>query len=601
MKTKKHRTYILIILPAVLLLLFQFNNCSKYKQDRSSPEYSNSSSSFSLDDGDPLLALTPTGDLCEDSVRQLFATGYYKFVRTNCAGCHAVEVDRPQFANPDVNWAYTVFRQKGYSKVSDNAVSSSHQPPATGPQHTVAINSLKLEWQQGIKEYNVCAKITEDVSTKPVDILKLQTSDKPIPKLAVNEEKLITWDLKKELIVLKPESVLTNLGASANISVLVAHRKTSGGQEYYTVRSPTIYDNATGIAIKTMYVKINTRLVPYPSTFKFIDTGVPIGATQSGPLVGLVSTGGLVVLGTPTDSDQISLAFEKLELAVILPKPPAPDLGFNAPQVSFVDLNTGTLNFELRAIGNATNAPVVVSVQDMTDDLCSIPGEGQFVVNSTTCLPLIYNAMMARGAATSTALNMKFKRARGLAGTSFNRYDWDFKFTTDSVNLVGINPIQNIVVEFSKDIRSETANRLLRLQIVLASDNADLTKSPQIIYVVVLKVNNPLPINNEVTFSSLMKTNGLLNTKCVLCHNSKDLNGGYDMTNYNMMLSKNIVVPADLDSTGTAPLQSKMYRRTNANDPINFNLTPMPLKGGLDATFERPLIEAWIRAGAKNN
>lgn len=583
-------------MPAVLILLLQFNNCSKYKQDRTSAAYTGSSSSLSLENGNPAAALIPTGDLCEDTIRTLFANGYYKFVRRNCAGCHASEIDRPQFANPDVNWAYNVFKAKGYTKVSDNAVNASHQAPATGPQHTMEINELKLEWQTGIKDFNTCKGITEVVVKTPAELMNIQTLSKPIPKMAINEEQAIVWDLTKELAAVRAGIALTNLGASAKLSLLIAHRKTTSGEEYYTVRSPVISANSTGIAVKTMFAKINGRLVSYPSTFKYIDTKIPPNAPTGS---GLISTGGLVILGTPTDSDSIALAFEKMEWADVQPPPPPPVLGFVSNAVRFVDPTTGKIDFDVQAKGDATNSPVVISVIGDTSDLCGISGEVGFTVNSGSCLPTVYNAMVARGASTNTTANMVFKQARNQLGV-LNRFDWDYRITVDSANLLGTDPIKKVSLDFSKDIRKESANRILRLQIQLASANADVTTLPQTVYVVILKVNNAAPINNETTFSSLMKNNGLLASKCVLCHNSRDLNGGYDMTNYQMMLDKGIVVPADFDPTGTAPLQSKMYRRTNANDPINFNLTPMPLIGGLDVD-QRALIESWIRAGAKNN
>jgi hypothetical protein len=586
----------MLLVPAGLVLMLQFNNCSKYKQDLTlaSADSSSNAPSSSLSE------MTPTGDLCEDSIRQTFHEGYYNFVRTNCAGCHATEIDRPQFANPDPNWAYEVFKQKTYTKISDNALSMQHQPPATGPQHTVAINTLRLEWGEAIAEYNTCKGIDPAAVTLPAkDVVALQLTEKAIPVMTVDQERVITWNLNSDLQVIKSGTVLTNLGGSANFQVTVARRKTSGGQEYYSIRKPIIYSNATGIAVKTMYPLINGRLVTYPSTFKYIDTGVPIGATVSGTTIGQISTGGTVILGTPTDTDKLSFAFEKLELANIAPPPAPAAVGFVGSSVYFVDPTTGQLTFNVQASGDTSSSPVVVTVDEVTDALCGAIGDATFNVNSSGCLPNIYNAMVARGASTSDAANLAFRRARSLAGTSYNRYDWDFKFNINSVTLSGLNAQKSVQVNFSNDIRKEVANRVLRLRVNVVSSNATVSSS-SMVYVVILKVNNPAVTAGEVTFASLMRGTGLLNAKCVFCHNSKDLAGGYDMTDYQMMLSKGIVVPADFDPTGVAPMQSKMYRRTNANDPINFNLTPMPLQGGLDVD-QRSLIEAWIRAGAKNN
>ncbi len=73
----KSKLHFLLLAPFLVVLLMQFNNCSKYKQPEisSSSEESNNSSSSST-------GLTKTGDLCEDTIRELFSDGYYQFVQT---------------------------------------------------------------------------------------------------------------------------------------------------------------------------------------------------------------------------------------------------------------------------------------------------------------------------------------------------------------------------------------------------------------------------------------------------------------------------------------------------------------------------------------
>ena len=67
------------------------------------------------------------------------------------------------------------------------------------------------------------------------------------------------------------------------------------------------------------------------------------------------------------------------------------------------------------------------------------------------------------------------------------------------------------------------------------------------------------------------------------------------MTDYNEMVQKGVIVPGDL-----TPNNHKMYRRMNPDAPGAGSVTPMPLDGFLaqDLTL---IVEAWIKAGAKNN
>jgi hypothetical protein len=210
--------------------------------------------------------------------------------------------------------------------------------------------------------------------------------------------------------------------------------------------------------------------------------------------------------------------------------------------------------------------------------------------------------MNSYSSATANAANYKFYTARSIVSNGYNRFDWDFRLLADSLNLqsavdsagnLSTDPSGNITVKFSKDIRKEDGNRLLRLRISVASSNGT-TGANQDLYVVFLKVNNEDPrINNEVTYSGLMNpVSGILGTKCIKCHNSVLFNGGYDITDYELMMSRQIVIPFDI--------MSKMYRRTNSQDPINFGLSPMPANGGLSAT-DRDLIANWILSGAKDN
>ncbi|MGZ3724189.1 MAG: hypothetical protein ACXWQQ_00225 [Pseudobdellovibrio sp.] len=589
----KSKVHFILLAPFLVVLLMQFNNCSKYKQ----PDMSQSSDSSSSSSSTGTTGLTKTGDLCEDTIRQLFADGYYQFVRQNCATCHATDTDKPQFANPDVNWAYQVFQSKGYQKVSDNAISSTHNPPYTGPQNTQAINELKVAWTLGVQEYNTCKGLPADAPTTTVDpatLLSLETNNQNIPALNVNQNTVLSWNLNSDLSSLKSGTALPTFGSGAKFSITVTRRQNAAGQDYYTFESPIIYANATDVHVKTIYIKLNSRIMNYPSTFKFVDRGIYANSTQTGDTIGLVSTGGLVVLGQTSSADFVNVAFETIEPTSLPPPPPPTTIGFTDSSVRFISSTSPVVrdvDFAVGATGNVS-VPIIVSVDQMTDAVCGATGDNAFTV-SPTCLPAVYNEMVNRG--LNSAAELSFKQARAVTGTSYNRFDWDFKFASNSFNLLGASPSQTATVHFSSDERREN-NRVLRLTITVLSNNATVTT--QTAYVIIYKADNRDALGaGEVTFSSLMRSTGTLGLNCVKCHNSRDLNGGYDMTNYDLMVTKGVLVPSPVVSVAET---SKMFNRMNPNFVGNETLSPMPLDGFLTDPYIQ-LVRQWIDEGARNN
>jgi hypothetical protein len=516
--------------------------------------------------------------------------------------------DKPQFASMDYNWAYSVFKAKGYEKVSSNAISETHKPPATGLHLLPEVTELKSEWEKGLELYNVCKGLPkEGVITDPYLLTTIQTTNKPIPVLKIDESYDMTWDITRELQPLKQDTVMPNFGSSASLKITVTHRQTSSGEEYYTLKSPKIYNNSTGVIVQGMHVKLNTRFVNQQTTFKYLTAAIPPN-TQASDSISLLASGAMVLLGKPTSQDTLNLAFEVLKDGVVLPPPPPALVKFTNSNVIVIDPNNPdqnqyTQNFQIMAVGQVPRA-VVISVSDVTETICGQTSSQSAFNVSATCLPQVYNVLNSK-TATANAANYKFYTARGIVSNGYNRFDWDFKVLSDSLNLISTadsagnlssNPTGNVTVKFSRDIRKESGNRLLRLRITVASTNGTTTGAGanQDLYVVFLKVNNEDPkINNEVTYSGLMNpVSGILGTKCIKCHNSVLFNGGYDITDYELMISRGILKPGDTTSL--------MYRRTNSQDPINYGLSPMPANGGLSDT-DRELIRQWILSGAKNN
>lgn len=602
------------LLAVSAFLMVQFTNCSKYNQPvvEAGSVDSNGNGSLSLEE-DPLLNFVPSGDICEDDLQKIFLGGYYKMARVNCAGCHMKDADKPQFASLDYNWAFTVFKSKGYEKVSSNAISTTHKPPATGLHLLAEVTELKSEWKKGLENYNICKGLPkEGLITDPNLLTTIQTISKPIPVLEVDQSRDIVWNITNELSSLKADTPVPNFGSRGSLRITVTHRKTSSGEEYYTLKNPRIYNNATGVIVKGLHVKLNSRFVSQQTTYRYLSTSIAANTADTSEF-SLLAAGAMVLLGRPTAQDYLNLAFEVLQDGVVPPPPPPALVKFNAPSPALpsnvVIIKSGNpdayyiRDFEILATG-AVPRPIVVSVNEVTSNICGQSSTTSSFTVSSTCLPEV-NAALTADPELNNSANRKFYTARSIVGTNYNRFDWDFRLISDQLNLQSAvdasgslvpNPTGKIRIKFSKDERKEDGNRVLRLGITLSSSNGILTGTGavQTLYVVFVKVNNPEPGYDEITYSSLMNPlSGTLRTKCINCHNSVAFNGGYDITDYEQMISRGILIPFDENSL--------MFRRTNSQDESNKGLSPMPANGGLDDLVERPNIRNWILKGAKNN
>lgn len=559
-----------------VVLLTSFNNCSKTQVQ--SPE---SSTVESVGDG----SLTGEGSkLCDDSLKALFANGYHKFVRTNCASCHATSNDAPQFANPDVNWAYKVFNERGYNTLSNRAVSN-HQPPYTGVQQTQAVNELRLEWRKGISDYNTCMgqEVLVD-QIDPIENLALETSIQPIGFLAIEEEKRLVWDIEKDIKVMDGGAALTGFG-SGKFAITITRQQTAGGEDFYTFSRPTIYENEKDIRIKTIYVRLNRRILSYPTTFKFVNTAIRKGALDD--ITGRVTTGALTAPGAVSDRDEFSVLFETLEPTELPPLSPPVMVNFQGPEIVIADATTGIVKIPV-AIAEKVFEPLVVTMEADTSPVCGT-NEGAVATISSDCLPNLGSALTAAGVVGAQDLRVRMARSR-LGSGSVSRFDWDYQLSESTVNFLGDKVSAEFTLRLSKDVRHEDA-RLLKLDLNLTS-NAGVLGSKKQILVYLRKRNNPIPAVGEITFSALMSSKGILNLNCVHCHNTEKLEGGYDMTDYELMLSRGVLIPSD-------PM-SKMFRRMDANNPMEGFPDPMPRDGYMD--LEKILIiKDWILKGAKNN
>jgi len=149
---------------------------------------------------------------------------------------------------------------------------------------------------------------------------------------------------------------------------------------------------------------------------------------------------------------------------------------------------------------------------------------------------------------------------------------------------------KTLTIKISKDIRKE-ATRVLTLRLNTGSTTFISGPNDQLT-LIFDKTTNPNPPLGTLTFNQLMNpTTGYLGSRCLNCHNSTQRAGGYDMSDYDLMVSRRVLVPG-------SPLSSEMF--TRLNPPLNQNIQRMPIDGPLEL-YKSSAIENWILNGALNN
>jgi hypothetical protein len=579
--TNFKRTFASLVFFSILLI--GFNNCGQ--QFVSTKDSSSLSSPSENLEGDSSSGLNGTissdKTICEQDLILHFANGYHNFAKTNCTLCHVSGPGKGRFADSNVEDAFNDFMQTGYSKFSNNATGA-HNPPASGPQHVQEINELRLGWQRAILDYDKCSG--SDLTNQNVDLsekISLETNQIIIPDMAIGENKTISWTLNTDLKLLNGRSDLPNL-PGAQLSIQVAKNMTSGGASYYTVYSPKLFNSSVDAKVQSIFVKLNGRLQNYPTTFKFLDNSIRAGTKNSNDA--LLSTGSIVIPGVFSTEDKISLAFIDISKTTLPPPMPPLQVNFKSNTDLKVDSNTGVVSIDLELSAPSDyELPVSVSV-----DYSSIFINNSQEVDIRTSRPQIANLLCPEtGCADSV---YKLRRANNIIGTTYNIFNWDYKVISNSVRFKPGETVKSIQLSISKDIRFES-NKLIVLSIDNPGNNLTVGSKNRT-FIAIEKAKNPQPAIGEVTFTALMKSGGILSYNCVKCHNSKDRNGGYDMTDYELMKSKGVIIPGDIES--------KMFYRMNPASPNYLGTSPMPLDGALDIV-SRKAVEQWILSGAKNN
>lgn len=588
------------------LLLFGYTNCSSPEHMAGDAPTSSTLASATTSPG-TTPATTPApppgtpivmqgSDACETDLMNLFANGYYQFTRTHCIDCHASGPGKGFFANPNPLVAYNDFMSIGYSLVSQHATDASHQPPYTGPQNIDLINPLKTDWQTGLAQFAKCRGQSPATSQDPSQLIKYETVQKASGySSSASSPVTLSWMLDSDLKPVGTGTAAVTTGG-ATFTLDISGGVTAGGEQYYMFSKPRLFGASVDLHVKAMYVKVNGQLITYQTTFVFMDSSVYAKTPQTG--ASLLSIGTLVVPGVLSAQDQISVAFQLVE-KVTLPAPPPPiSAQFDGAAIRNVASGSTTLSVDV-VLSSADTNPNIVSVDVMDDSsdcfkdvtLTNISTDLK-TIGAAGCFPDVAAFVCPGGVASCDPNLIKLGRARSTDGPMYNRFDWDHKFSAQTLLFAPGELRKTVSFTISTDIRKEN-NRLLSLAIRGIQGAAQIGSVGTVHYIF-NKLANPSPTLNVPTYTDLMRPgSGILAQNCMPCHNSVTLAGGYDISNYSLMVSNHVLIPGN-------PTTSKMFYRLNPNDPAAVGLQPMPLSGFMDPALVQQ-VKLWIQDGAKNN
>ncbi len=510
---------------------------------------------------------------CAGDLEKVFQGTYYPFLKSNCANCHAEAAGRA-FANENLTSAFDQFKQIGYLRIGENAVNDNHNPPWTGQKHNAAIDGIQHQWETAITEFTKCTS-QEFESSAVSYAVNYETSEMAIPAgVDINSPKPLMWtltkaNLKGPKVAALPENFSIKLEAEIGM-----HKDTVGNRNYF-VTGLKMYEASEDTKIWQVGVKHNQVLLNWETTFMFVDAGVYRGQLKNNQYV----SGGAMILPTTTKTgDKISFTFAELNPGSLPPPPPKPQLSFKVSDATLVTSPTD---------GLVTDVEVEFSLSFGVEGIVSVTLE-QEMINETRTLAQINSLMNS-----FKDSGLKPKNARNKVNYANSGYLWDFQFIDGkTVSFKSLETTAKLRLRFSGNIRKEATNRILALYLKspLLADEVKASRK----YFVFEKIYNPdppPPPAEVLSYSYLLSSNGVFGQYCVKCHNAVLKNGGYDITDYDVMIQKSVLVPGSLTS--------KIFRRMN-DDPEFRNLQPMPLDG-YRPFEERAVVKDWIEYGAFND
>lgn len=546
---------------AGLMVAVLFNNCS--------PEHSGEGLSAM---GSNFLSEVSFAPCSFKDEQELYAKTYHSFLMTNCSSCH-VEGGQGKgaFASSNLTTAYNAFSVVGdqlvasYEKVSKFAVDQGHKPPSTGAQHTAAIDRLKTQWIAGLDNIQLCQSSSGTVTQPPPtdEMLRLKTRSKGINVPPRGSFSTVTWDLSKDILAKADGSLPSFPGVTLEVKV---EQTVLGTQSVYIVYDPTLKAGSKDIKIRDIRVILNGRPFWDATTFSHVDNGVYAGTSQ------VLTPGSMVVNSAVSGLDVIAVSVGGLEEVVLPPAPVLPEVAFAQTSSSVSEpvdtggLEPGTHQMEVR-LNTASSRPVTVIVG----------------------LDSAYNSSLAASARAMDRKDPEFRiRPEGMNdAVPVDRWDWDFQVNSYTLVFEPGEVSKQFSIRIARDERDE-ANEQVRFGISSAV-NAKL--GSQASHTTTILDNDNPPLDPELPrFSTLMQKGGILEAQCFRCHNSVSNNGGYSLSDYELMRTKGVLVPGSASSW--------MFRRMN--EKID-GFAPMPVDGLLSVD-DRKKVELWITSGqARNN
>lgn len=254
----------IIFLLSLTPLLLIYNNCSGLRSESQTRNLSSAAD-------------------CNLFLKEEFSRGFHVFLKTNCSGCHRTGGGgNGAFADNDLDLAFDAFQLRGPDLIGSRAQDINHQPPWTGPQHTVSITELKSQWANAEQSAQSCLdndtdNTDEETSIFPIDPVyttaTIETYVKPLAASATR--KTIKWNLATE--ILRPSGLSFQ---DAELSIDVEAATTINGDKSYIFSNPKLKAGGQALHLSHIGFKINNALVSNATSYNVLNRRVPANLTR---------------------------------------------------------------------------------------------------------------------------------------------------------------------------------------------------------------------------------------------------------------------------------------------------------------------------------
>lgn len=571
----KNKVFILKLMGVLFFAILTYNNCA--------PEHKSSSSS----------SLSTGVWSCADQLDNLslFSKTYHSFLMNKCSSCHSGGGPGPgAFASSGVQLALNSFTSLGFSRINTKATDG--HSPSSGQQNIAETNTLTNLWVDGLQTIERCRQSgAGELTQVQDDTSRLQLISRAINP-NVNGPVTLTWNLQTDVRPTAGYNAADFANVRLSATVEIFQRP---GVFAYVISNPILSTTSSDIHLESLLFKINGVASPAQRAFYFVNKDVrawnasnpDFNKPDPNPSTPyndyrytneLISGGAMVLLGEVRTTDVLSISIGRLQRVVLPPPEQFPNISFGVSTMS-VDENYSIINI-----------PITLSKP------WSSPASAEIVFGSDTTI---------KDQCCRSAIN---DVGDPITVSHFDRdiqdYDTDPKFPINNRlqyemgNIRGRYLVTFAIGETSKTLRIKIVhdnkfelNEVLHLR-VDSSRLVNLNPGATLQDFRLTILDNDLPyIGTAPTYTNLLSDGGILANECLRCHNSVLNRGGYDITNYEQMVSKAILRPGDATN-------SIMFLRMDADNIPG--LDPMPLTGLIDP-LQRFDVKQWILQGARNN